>query len=138
MPRAVSDGGENLDADGSDLGLGGSRASSHRRTDGTGVHRARFPPETGLLDDFSTAVKDMLFAGDDPLRQYKEQPSWAGRAWLGLRHVFPVLDWGRRYTLDDFRGNLVADLTIASLCIPQVNSCIHSKMNICMVVEHFS
>jgi high affinity sulfate transporter 1 len=134
MPRAVSDGGENLDADGSDLGLGGSRASSHRRTDGTCVHRARFPPEKGLLDDFSTAVKDMLFAGDDPLRQYKEQPSWSGRAWLGLRHVFPVLDWGRRYTLDDFRGNLVAGLTIASLCIPQVNSCIHSKMNICMVV----
>lgn len=89
MPRTVSDGGENLDD-------GSSRASSRRRTDdGTGVHRVRFPPEKGLLDGFSAAVmvKDMLFAGDDPLRRYKEQPSWSGRAWLGLQHVFPVLDW---------------------------------------------
>jgi high affinity sulfate transporter 1 len=109
MPRAVSDGGENLDDD------------DGSRTDSTGAHRVRFPPEKGLLDAFAGAVKDMLFAGDDPLRQYKEQPSWAGRAWLGLQHVFPVLDWGRRYTLDDFKGDLVAGLTIASLCIPQVN-----------------
>ena len=72
----MSDGGENLDDDGSDLGLGGSWASSHshHRTDSTG-YSVRFPPENSLLDDFSTAVKDMLFAGDDPLRQYKEQPS---------------------------------------------------------------
>ncbi|CAD6205982.1 unnamed protein product [Miscanthus lutarioriparius] len=86
----MSDGGENLDDDGSDLGLGGSWASSHshHRTDSTG-YSVRFPPENSLLDDFSTA------------------------------HVFPVLDWGRRYTLDDFKGDLVAGLTIASLCIPQ-------------------
>ena len=52
----MSDGGENLDDDASDLGLGGSRASSHshRRTDSTG-YSVRFPPENSLLDDFSTA-----------------------------------------------------------------------------------
>ena len=48
--------GENLDDDASDLGLGGSRASSHshRRTDSTG-YSVLFPPENSLLDDFSTA-----------------------------------------------------------------------------------
>ncbi|RLN18872.1 hypothetical protein C2845_PM02G06320 [Panicum miliaceum] len=72
-----------------------------------------------LLEEFSSALKDMFFAGDDPLRQYKEQPSWSKRVWLSLQHVFPVLEWGRHYTLSKFKGDFIAGLTIASLCIPQ-------------------
>ncbi|KAG9129559.1 hypothetical protein Leryth_023899 [Lithospermum erythrorhizon] len=33
--------------------------------------------------------------------------------------VFPILEWGRKYNLTKFRGDLIAGLTIASLCIPQ-------------------
>ncbi|KAG2536344.1 hypothetical protein PVAP13_9NG182200 [Panicum virgatum] len=114
MPQAVSDGGENLN--GSDVG--GSQALSHYGMDSTG-YSVSFPPKKSLLKELSSTLKDMFFAGEDPLRQYKEQPSWFKRVWLSLQHVFLVLEWGRHYTLSMFKGDFVAGLTIASLCIPQ-------------------
>ncbi|KAG5125462.1 hypothetical protein JHK82_032199 [Glycine max] len=36
-----------------------------------------------------------------------------------LRVIFPILAWGRNYTATKFRKDLLAGLTIASLCIPQ-------------------
>ncbi|KAK4256704.1 hypothetical protein QN277_006393 [Acacia crassicarpa] len=36
-----------------------------------------------------------------------------------LQAIFPVLDWGRNYTAISFRNDLLAGLTVASLCIPQ-------------------
>ncbi|KAI9113720.1 hypothetical protein K1719_014971 [Acacia pycnantha] len=36
-----------------------------------------------------------------------------------LEAIFPVLDWGRNYTAISFRNDLLAGLTVASLCIPQ-------------------
>jgi low affinity sulfate transporter 2 len=37
-----------------------------------------------------------------------------------LQVVFPILVWGRNYTAAKFRKDILAGLTIASLCIPQV------------------
>ncbi|KAL6867294.1 hypothetical protein ACP4OV_015318 [Aristida adscensionis] len=112
MPRAVSDGGEDLDI--------ASRTSSHRRMDSSQAqhgYKVGAPPKKNLLAEFSDAVKETFFA-DDPLRQYKDQPK-SKKIWLGLQHVFPVLEWSRHYTLGKFKGDLIAGLTIASLCIPQ-------------------
>ncbi|XP_028755135.1 sulfate transporter 2.1 [Neltuma alba] len=36
-----------------------------------------------------------------------------------LQEVFPILHWGRHYSLTKFRNDFLAGLTIASLCIPQ-------------------
>ncbi|TKY60313.1 Sulfate transporter 2.1 [Spatholobus suberectus] len=36
-----------------------------------------------------------------------------------MRGIFPILHWGRNYTPAKFRNDLLAGLTIASLCIPQ-------------------
>uniref|UniRef100_A0A804LFS7 Sulfate transporter3 n=1 Tax=Zea mays TaxID=4577 RepID=A0A804LFS7_MAIZE len=43
------------------------------------------------------------------------------RAWVltALQCVFPVLQWGRSYTLESFRSDVMAGLTLASLGIPQ-------------------
>ena len=116
----MSDGGESLDADIA------SRTSSHRGMDSAQHgYKVGFPPKKNLLAEFTDAVKETFFA-DDPLRQYKDQPR-SKKAWLGLQYVFPVLDWGRHYTFGNFKGDLIAGLTIASLCIPQVSelpSCI--------------
>ncbi|PQQ00811.1 sulfate transporter 1.3-like [Prunus yedoensis var. nudiflora] len=38
---------------------------------------------------------------------------------LGFEALFPILRWARDYNLTKFRGDLIAGLTIASLCIPQ-------------------
>ncbi|CAM0871749.1 unnamed protein product [Alopecurus aequalis] len=113
MPRTVSDGGEDLAVD--DIS---SRTGSHRRTDNTHHgHKVGFPPNKGAFAEFSTGVKETFFA-DDPLREYKDQPK-SKKLWLGLQHLFPILDWGRHYTLGKFKGDLIAGMTIASLCIPQ-------------------
>ncbi|KAJ7956861.1 sulfate transporter 2.1 [Quillaja saponaria] len=36
-----------------------------------------------------------------------------------LQGIFPILDWGRHYKATKFKNDLLAGLTIASLCIPQ-------------------
>jgi len=113
MPRVVSDGGESIDTD--DVA---SRTSSHHRVDGVQHgYKVGVPPKKSLFAEFSDAVKETFFA-DDPLRQYKDLPT-SKKIWLSLQHVFPVLDWGRNYSLGKFKGDLIAGLTIASLCIPQ-------------------
>lgn len=38
---------------------------------------------------------------------------------MGLEFLFPIFGWGRDYSLNKFKGDLIAGLTIASLCIPQ-------------------
>ncbi|CAH9139487.1 unnamed protein product [Cuscuta epithymum] len=38
---------------------------------------------------------------------------------LGIQAVFPIIEWGRSYDLSKLKGDLIAGLTIASLCIPQ-------------------
>lgn len=99
-----------------------SGTSSHRHMD-NGQHghgyKVGAPPKKNLFAEFSDAVKETFFA-DDPLRQYKDLPK-SKKIWLGLQHVFPVLDWSRKYSLGKFKGDLIAGLTIASLCIPQVS-----------------
>ncbi|GFY96497.1 sulfate transporter 1;3 [Actinidia rufa] len=75
------------------------------------------PPKQDLFKEFSTTAKETFFA-DDPLRNFKDQPK-SRKVVLGLQAVFPILEWAQSYNLSKFRGDLIAGLTIASLCIPQ-------------------
>ncbi|GJM99913.1 hypothetical protein PR202_ga17054 [Eleusine coracana subsp. coracana] len=80
-------------------------------------YKVSVPPKKSLTEEFSEAAKE-IFLADDPLRQYKDQPG-SKKIWLALQYVFPILDWGRHYTVEKFKGDLIAGLTIASLSIPQ-------------------
>ncbi|XP_073291033.1 sulfate transporter 1.3-like [Primulina huaijiensis] len=81
------------------------------------VHKVGVPPKQNLLNEIKFTFKETLFH-DDPLRSFKDQPI-ARKLLLGIQAIFPILDWGRRYDLSMFRADLIAGLTIASLCIPQ-------------------
>ncbi|KAH0460286.1 hypothetical protein IEQ34_010949 [Dendrobium chrysotoxum] len=81
------------------------------------AYKVGFPPRKSLVSEFSEALKETLFT-DDPLRPYKDQTRSRQFA-LGLESLFPILKWGREYNLRKFKGDLIAGLTIASLCIPQ-------------------
>ncbi|GAA0162745.1 transporter [Lithospermum erythrorhizon] len=81
------------------------------------VHKVGLPPKKKLLTEISSTLKE-TFLHDDPLRGFKDQPV-SRKLVLGIQAVFPIFDWGRQYTLAKFRGDLIAGLTIASLCIPQ-------------------
>ncbi|XP_073121531.1 sulfate transporter 1.3-like [Henckelia pumila] len=81
------------------------------------VHKVGVPPKQNLLNEFKFTFKETFFH-DDPLRAFKDQAR-ARKLLLGIRAIFPILDWGRRYDLSMFRADLIAGITTASLCIPQ-------------------
>ncbi|KAM0971723.1 hypothetical protein ACFX2I_019502 [Malus domestica] len=81
------------------------------------IHKVGVPPKQNLFKEFSNTVKETFFS-DDPLRPFKHQPK-SRKLILGVQAIFPIFEWGRGYNLLKFRGDLIAGLTIASLCIPQ-------------------
>ncbi|KAH7524438.1 sulfate transporter 1.2 [Ziziphus jujuba] len=81
------------------------------------MYKVGIPPKQNLFKEFKNTVKETFFA-DDPLRPFKDQPR-SRKFVLGVQAIFPILEWGRNYSLAKFRGDLISGLTIASLCIPQ-------------------
>ncbi|XP_051144388.1 sulfate transporter 1.3-like isoform X2 [Andrographis paniculata] len=81
------------------------------------VHKVGIPPKQSLFKEVKFGIKETFFH-DDPLRPFKDQPK-STKLLLAIRALFPILDWGRHYKLHMFKGDLIAGLTIASLCIPQ-------------------
>ncbi|KAK6141362.1 hypothetical protein DH2020_024912 [Rehmannia glutinosa] len=75
------------------------------------------PPPQPFIKSLKNTLKETFFP-DDPLRQFKNQPPKKKLA-LGLQYIFPILEWGPRYTLQFFKADLISGITIASLAIPQ-------------------
>ncbi|KAG1330762.1 sulfate transporter 1.2 [Cocos nucifera] len=112
MGHSVPDGVENKASDAASL------HSSHGQIENPqSVHKVGFPPRRKFFREFTDTLKETLFA-DDPLHPYKDQPG-SRKLILGLQFLFPILEWGRNYNFSKLKGDLVAGLTIASLCIPQ-------------------
>ncbi|XP_057795895.1 sulfate transporter 1.3-like [Salvia miltiorrhiza] len=80
-------------------------------------YRVGVPPKQKFWSEFCSTLKETFFS-DDPLHSFKDQ-SRSRKFVLGMQAVFPILEWGKRYNLANFKGDLIAGLTIASLCIPQ-------------------
>ncbi|KAK4428434.1 Sulfate transporter 1.3 [Sesamum alatum] len=91
-----------------------SMSYSHPRTS---PYKVGVPPKQKFWKEFATSLKE-TFLSDDPLRPFKDQ-TVPRKFILGVQAVFPILEWGRNYNLSKFKGDLIAGLTIASLCIPQ-------------------
>lgn len=92
------------------------------------VHRIGVPPKPNLRKEFKAGVSETFFS-DDPLRPFKNQTKWK-KIVIGLQMIFPILEWGRHYTIHKFKGDLIAGLTIASLCIPQVSQSDREVVNV--------
>ncbi|PIA48054.1 hypothetical protein AQUCO_01400563v1 [Aquilegia coerulea] len=95
-----------------------SMSSSHRHSDQAPyMHKVGMPSKQNLLKEIKSTVKETFFS-DEPLRPFKDQPR-SRKLVLGIQAIFPILEWGRDYNFTKFKGDLIAGLTIASLCIPQ-------------------
>ncbi|PRQ26041.1 putative SLC26A/SulP transporter [Rosa chinensis] len=79
--------------------------------------RVAIPPQQPFITTIKNSLKETFFP-DDPLRQFKNQPA-SRKLVLGLQYVFPIFEWGPRYTLDFLKSDLISGITIASLAIPQ-------------------
>ncbi|KAL6338250.1 hypothetical protein AAG906_018514 [Vitis piasezkii] len=85
----------------------------------TGVecaHRVAVPPLQPFTKTLKTSLKETFFP-DDPLRQFKNQPA-SRKFILGLQYLFPILEWGPRYSLQFLKADLISGICIASLAIP--------------------
>ncbi|KAK3031505.1 hypothetical protein RJ639_036019 [Escallonia herrerae] len=94
-----------------------TNSSRHHSENLPYVHKMGVPPKQNLVKEFTTTLKETFFS-DDPFKPFKDQTK-SKKVVLGLQALFPILNWGRDYNLSKFRGDLIAGLTIASLCIPQ-------------------
>lgn len=97
-----------------------SGPSSRRQTNKVlpRAYKVGVSPKQNLFEEFKCTVKETFFP-DEPLRLFKNQTR-SRKFLMALEAIFPILQWGREYSLDKFKGDLIAGLTIASLCIPQV------------------
>ncbi|XP_010556775.1 PREDICTED: sulfate transporter 3.2 isoform X2 [Tarenaya hassleriana] len=79
--------------------------------------RVEIPPPQPFLRSLKKTLMEILFP-DDPFRQFKnEKPS--RKLVLGLRYVFPILEWASSYSWEFLKSDAIAGITIASLAIPQ-------------------
>ncbi|KAI9200810.1 hypothetical protein LWI28_013457 [Acer negundo] len=92
-------------------------SSCHHALNEPYVHKVGIPPKQNLFKEFKATVKETFFH-DDPLRPFKDQTR-SRKLILGIQAVFPIFEWVRDYNLSKFKGDIIAGLTIASLCIPQ-------------------
>ncbi|KAG6414906.1 hypothetical protein SASPL_122282 [Salvia splendens] len=81
------------------------------------VHKVGRPPKQRLVDEIRHTFKETFFH-DDPFRPFKDQRK-SKKLLLGFQAAFPILEWARRYNFLMLKGDVIAGLTIASLCIPQ-------------------
>ncbi|XP_006659385.1 sulfate transporter 1.2-like [Oryza brachyantha] len=81
------------------------------------VYKVGRPPQKNLAKELADTLRETFFH-DNPLHRYKDQ-SGSSKFMMVLQFLFPIFEWGRSYSLSKFKGDLIAGLTIASLCIPQ-------------------
>ncbi|KAH9551470.1 hypothetical protein CY35_09G016900 [Sphagnum magellanicum] len=81
------------------------------------VYKVQLPPKSNPVTQVLKVAKETFFY-DDSFRQFKHQ-SKRNRSILGIKYVFPILEWLPHYTFKKLIGDFVAGLTIASLAVPQ-------------------
>jgi hypothetical protein len=88
------------------------------------VHKVVVPPKGSIVKEIGYGVKETFFY-DAPVAQFRGK-SGGTKVILGLKFLFPILDWLSTYTPRKAGGDLLAGLTIASLAVPQVRTNTHT------------
>ncbi|XVE55448.1 hypothetical protein DITRI_Ditri03aG0159500 [Diplodiscus trichospermus] len=73
------------------------------------------PEPPSLWQELVSAVRGSVF----PNGRKKSSSTKGRHAMSFLEGLFPILSWGRTYKASKFKDDLMAGLTLASLCIPQ-------------------
>ncbi|KAK4564112.1 hypothetical protein RGQ29_006272 [Quercus rubra] len=81
------------------------------------IHKVELPPKLNIWKEFQTSLKES-FCLNEPSCASKGRKGCTKFLFI-LQAIFLILEWGRSYNLTKFKGDLIAGLTIASLCVPQ-------------------
>ncbi|KAL8110758.1 hypothetical protein AgCh_026485 [Apium graveolens] len=73
------------------------------------------PEPPGLWRELVNSTKEIVLSNANKSNEHSKSK----RVVSVLESVFPILVWSRKYTANKFRKDLMAGLTLASLCIPQ-------------------
>ncbi|KAH0996272.1 hypothetical protein GBA52_020136 [Prunus armeniaca] len=76
------------------------------------------PEPPGLWHELMDSVRETASCCGNKYSSLKNQPALKSVVSI-QREIFPILVWGRSYNISKFKHDLLAGLTIASLCIPQ-------------------
>lgn len=77
------------------------------------------PEPPSPWNELKTQVKESYLTKAKKFKSLRKQPLLK-RILFILEAVFPIFGWCRNYKLTMFKNDLMAGLTLASLCIPQV------------------
>ncbi|GFZ10022.1 slufate transporter 2;1 [Actinidia rufa] len=87
------------------------------------VERTRWvlnsPNPPSLLQELVSSVKETIFPYRSKLTSSSPKQPRSRVAVSVLQGLFPILSWARNYKASKFKKDLMAGLTLASLCIPQ-------------------
>ncbi|XP_050378517.1 sulfate transporter 2.1 [Argentina anserina] len=76
------------------------------------------PEPPGLWHELMDSVRETISYFGNKYSSLKSQPMLKSLISV-QQEIFPILVWGRNYSISKFKHDLMAGLTIASLCIPQ-------------------
>ncbi|KAH9300820.1 hypothetical protein KI387_012403 [Taxus chinensis] len=71
------------------------------------LHKVSVRPPESMMHSIKDSVKETFFP-DDPFKQFKNQPR-KRKLLLGVRYIFPILEWAPRYSFKFFRSDLIAE-----------------------------
>ncbi|KAJ6709458.1 SULFATE TRANSPORTER [Salix koriyanagi] len=77
------------------------------------------PDPPGLLQELGNSVREIIFSHGNKHASSAAGQKQQSRAMKFLQGIFPILRWGRDYKVSEFKNDLMAGLTLASLSIPQ-------------------
>lgn len=78
------------------------------------------PEPPGPWGDLRYSVRETVLPRRNKSSALKKQPR-TKRVVSALQWAFPILRWCQNYSGSQFKADFIAGVTLASLCIPQVN-----------------
>ncbi|KAL3504703.1 hypothetical protein ACH5RR_034544 [Cinchona calisaya] len=88
------------------------------RTERTGwILNSPDPPD--VFHEVFSSIRNTILPHGTKHNSSSPKKSPANKAFSFLQGIFPILEWGRNYKATKFKNDLMAGLTLASLCIPQ-------------------
>jgi hypothetical protein len=76
------------------------------------------PPKGRFVDEIRGTLKETFFP-ENPIGSLRKLSTPRERFFSVIAYIFPVFHWARGYNLLSLKDDVIAGLTIGSLCIPQ-------------------
>lgn len=85
------------------------------------------PEPPSLWHELMDSIRETVLPHGSKFPSHKKKPGLFKLVVSVLLAIFPILYWCRNYKATKFKNDLLAGLTLASLCIPQVNTSKHGS-----------